>query len=86
MRNEMRATVTDCHFSLTEAARYLGRSPRWLQYQLTGPHPPPAFKTGKHWLFKKSEIDRWLEQFRAGADLDKLVDEVVKEVAGGHGK
>jgi hypothetical protein len=78
MRNDMRAN--DCHFNLTEAARYLGRSPRWLQYQLDGPNPPPGFKIGKCWLFKKSELDHWLEKFRAGADLDKIVNETVAEV------
>jgi len=76
----MHNTITDYHFSLTAAARYLGKSPRWLQYQVTGPHPPPGFKVGKAWLFKKSELDRWLEQFRAKSDLDALVDEVVTEV------
>lgn len=75
--------LTDCHYSLTGAARYLGKSPRWLQYQLTGPNPPPGFKVGKWWIFRKSELDRCLEQFRAGVDLDKIVDETVREVLGG---
>lgn len=91
----MRQEITDCHFSLTDAARYLGKSPRWLQYQLTGPNPPPGYqvpsanpvekskKQKKSWCFKKSELDRWLEQFRAQSDLDRIVDEVVAEVAGG---
>lgn len=72
----------DCYFSLTGAARYFGKSPRWLQYQLTGPNPPPGYKIGKAWLFRKSELDRWLEQFRAGADLDRIVDSTVAEVLG----
>jgi len=74
-------TLTDLHFNLTSATRYLGKSPRWLQYQLTSPHPPPGFKLGKCWIFRKSELDRWLEQFRAGADLDRIVNAVVAEVA-----
>jgi hypothetical protein len=74
--------ITECHFSLTAAARYLGKSTRWLHYQIAGPHPPPAFKMGKSWLFKKSELDHWLEQFRAVSDLDAIVDEVVAEVRG----
>lgn len=74
-------TITDCHFNQIQAARYLNKSLRWFQYQLTGPHPPPGFKVGKCWLFKKSELDRWLERFRAGADLDRIVDECVREVA-----
>lgn len=70
-------TVTDCHFNLTEAARYLSKSSRWLQYQLTGPNPPPGYKIRKAWIFKKSELDRWLEQFRAKPDLDKIVNDVM---------
>ena len=80
MRNEMHAR--DCHFSLTEAARYLGKSTRWMQYQVSGTNPPPGFKVGKCWIFKKSEIDQWLEQFRSSSDLDQLVDETVNEVLG----
>lgn len=64
-----------------EAARYLGKSPQWLQYQVSGPNPPPGYKVGKAWLFKKSEIDAWLEQFRAKNDLDAIVDEVMAEVS-----
>jgi predicted DNA-binding transcriptional regulator AlpA len=80
MRNEMHAS--DCHFSKVEAARYLGKSTRWLDYQLSGQTPPPGFKIGKCWLFKKSELDHWLEKFRASADLDRLVDETLAEVLG----
>lgn len=76
----MRQELTDCHFSLTGAAHYLGRSPRWLQYQVSGPNPPPGFKVGKSWLFKKSELDTWLEQFRASSDLDRIANEAVAEV------
>jgi len=68
-------------FTKAEAARYLSKSTRWLDYQITGPNPPPGFKVGKCWIFKRSELDRWLEQFRAGADLDRIVNEVVAEVA-----
>jgi len=78
----MQHEITDCYLTLTEAASYLSKSPRWLQYQLTGPHPPPGFKTGKCWLFRKSELDRWLEQFRASADLDRVVEGVVLDVVG----
>lgn len=81
-------------FSLTGAAQYLGRSPRWLQYQLQSSNPPPAYQVPsavsiagsrrqkKTWIFKKSDLDRWLEQFRAGGDLDKIIAEVVAEVTG----
>lgn len=71
------------HFNQVEASRYLNKSLRWFQLQLTGPHPPPGYRLGKCWIFKKSELDRWLEQFRAGTDLDRIVNEVVAEVGAG---
>jgi hypothetical protein len=46
------------------------------------PEPAPGYKLGKCWLFKKSELNRWLEQFRASADLDRIVKETVAEVLG----
>ena len=73
--------VAECCFSLTGTARYLGKSTRWVQYQLTGLRPIPGYKIGKSWIFKKSEIDRWLEQFRAKSDVDAIVDEVVSELS-----
>jgi hypothetical protein len=70
----------DYYFSKKEAARYLSNSDRWFEYQLSGPHPPPGFRLGKSWIFKKSELDHWLEQFRASVDLDRVVDEVLKDL------
>lgn len=79
----MSTNLSDCHFNEVEAARYLGKSPRWLQYQLVkNPTPPPSFKLGKSRLLRKSELDAWLEQFRAGAGLDRIVNETVAEVLG----
>jgi hypothetical protein len=75
--------IQDTHFNQVEAAHYLGRSPRWLQYQLGGPNPPPGYKIGKAWIFKKSELDHWLEQFRASNDLDRVVNEVMNDLQAG---
>jgi len=67
-------------FSKTGLASYLAKSVRWIDYQIAGPHPLPGFKVGKSWLFKKSEIDAWLEHFRAPRDLGALVDEVMHDL------
>ena len=67
----MEKTPTDCHLSKPEAARYLGRSKRWLEYLLASSDPPPGFKVGTHWIFKKSELDAWLEQFRVTSQAEK---------------
>jgi len=80
MRND---ATQDRYFSKTSLGRYLNRSTRWVDYQIAGPNPLPGFKVGRDWLFKKSEIDRWLEQFRAGADVDKVVAEMLREVGVG---
>jgi len=56
--------IEDRHLNRSEAARYVGISVRWfedLQKSLT---PPPGFKLGSRWLFRKSDLDKWLEQFR----------------------
>ena len=76
----MRELPTDFHFSKSGAARYLGRSVRWLDYQLNGANPPPGFKVGKGWLFRKSELDAWLEQFRTESDIDTIVNDVMNEL------
>jgi hypothetical protein len=74
----------DSHLSRLGAARYLGRSVRWLDYQLRGPRPPPAYRIGKTWLFKKSELDHWLEQFRAKSHIDQSVDEMLRKLRVGN--
>jgi hypothetical protein len=64
----MQHVLTDFHLNEVEAARYLSKSPRWLQKQLKeSDNPPPSFKVGKNRLFRKSELDSWLENFRSSA-------------------
>ncbi len=58
----------ECCFSKTALAAYLDRSIRWVDYLLTSQNPPPGYKIGKSWVFKKSEIDLWLENFRVHTD------------------
>jgi predicted DNA-binding transcriptional regulator AlpA len=67
-------------FSKVALAQYLNRSVCWIDYQLAGPNPPPGFKVGKSWVFKKSEIDHWLEQFRVDTDLNRLVQKTLAEL------
>lgn len=37
-------------------------------------------------LVKRTDIERVIEASRASSDLDKIVDEVLKEVGRGHGR
>ncbi len=69
-------------FSKNSLARYIDKSVRWVEYRLAGPQPPPGYRIGRSWIFKKSEIDAWLEQFRAGADLEKIANDVIADLRG----
>ena len=68
------------HFSKANLARYLDASVRWVNYQLAGPDPPPGYKIAGRWIFRKSEVDRWLEKFTTTADLDTMLDDVIKDL------
>jgi len=45
----------------------------------------PYFKVGGQLAFKKSELDRWMEQWRAhreqDSDIERVVDECLAEVS-----
>ena len=59
---------TDRYLSLKEAADYLPLSERTIREHLkTIPH----FRCGRKIIFRKSELDRWMESFRVrDQDLD----------------
>jgi excisionase family DNA binding protein len=54
----------DRYLTKAEAASYLGISLRWLEQLRRGSNPPPAFKLGQKLLFRVSELDDWIEQYR----------------------
>lgn len=73
---------TDRYLDLKEAAEYLSLSVRMIRALLPG---IPHFRIGsKKLLFRKSELDGWMLQYREGgnAELDKLVDETLEGVLG----
>jgi excisionase family DNA binding protein len=47
--------------SIRQAAEYLGISPDTL-YKYVREQIVPAFKIGSRWRFKKSTLDRWMEE------------------------
>ena len=66
-----------------ESAAYLGLSVRTVEKNLDG---IPHFRVGRKLLFRKSELDRFMEQHReaaTGADLGAIADEVLAKVRGG---
>ena len=72
----------DRYLDKREAAAYTCLSTRNLEARLP---EIPHYRVGRKILFKKSELDRWLEQFREGdsRNLDLIADEAVKALRGG---
>ncbi len=71
---------SDRYLSLTEASRYLGFSKRTLRDRLDEiPHRRVGVRI---LLFKRSELDAWLDQYREGGkdELDELVNETLAKV------
>ena len=72
----------DHYLSKKEAAKYLALSIRTLDTRL---HEIPHFRVGKKRLFKKSELDEWMEHYRERSqkiDLRALLDDSVRQALG----
>ncbi len=66
----------DRYMDKREAAEYTSLSVRNLEARLP---EIPHFRVGQKILFKKSEVDRWMETYREGGtqNLDQLADEAI---------
>jgi excisionase family DNA binding protein len=72
----------DRHLSLQEATEYLSLSERTLRQLLPG---IPHFRVGKKILFRRSLLDRWMDQHREHSrkiDIDRMTGETYKELFG----
>ncbi len=72
----------DRYMPKAEVSDYLGISISNIEKQLES---IPHFRVGAKVLFRKSELDRWMEKHRerpADLDLDRLADEAVRSVLG----
>ena len=70
----------DRYFNLRQASKYLSMSTRTIRDRLDD---IPHYRVGsKMLLFKKSELDEWMLQYREGgnAELDELVNETLAKV------
>ena len=69
----------DRYMNKREAAAYTSLSTRNLEARLS---EIPHYRVGKKILFKKSELDHWMEQFREGGtqNLDRIVDETLESL------
>lgn len=72
----------DRYLTLQEAAAYLSISERSIRERLDEiPHFRPL--EGRKLLFKRSELDGWMEGFRVNeVDVDNVVDGVLADVLG----
>ncbi len=72
----------DRYLDKREAASYTSLSIRNLEARLA---EIPHYRVGKKILFKKSELDHWMESHREGGshDLDKIADDAVKTLREG---
>ncbi|TDB90946.1 DNA-binding protein [Actinomadura sp. KC216] len=65
----IRPMTCDPLMTLQETADYLHMSRSWVYERI---HSIPNFKVGGKRLFRKSEVDKWLEAFRKGSPLALL--------------
>ncbi len=69
----------DRYLDKKEAAAYTSLSTRNLEARLD---EIPHYRVGKKILFKKSELDRWMETHREGGNhnLDRIADEAMESL------
>ncbi|MCI8637668.1 MAG: helix-turn-helix domain-containing protein [Coprococcus sp.] len=57
------------YISLEEAATYLGVKPTTLRSWIKKPgNDIPAYKIGRMWKFKRSELDEWVNSGKSAID------------------
>jgi len=87
--------ILDPYLSLTGLARYSALSVRKLRTHLADvAHPIPCYRVGGKIVVRRSEFDVWIAAYRqrGRVDVDRLVNEVVRELAapapgaGGHAR
>lgn len=73
--------VSDRYIGKSEAACYLGISLRTLQSQL---RQIPHYRLGGRILFKRSELDSWMQHYRESTDsLDEMIEDSASGVVPG---
>ena len=69
----------DRHFDMSQATEYLSLSKRFIREHLKEiPHYRPG---GRKIVFRKSELDRWMEGYRGEVDgVQMAVDKVMGKI------
>lgn len=78
----MKSLTDDKFLDIKQLVQYSTFSDSSLRNYLSDPENPiPFFRVNRKILVKKSEFDRWMEQFRRKSnDLDRIVDEVLNDL------
>ena len=82
MREILKYFGHDRYLSLSDSVDYLCLAERTIRGLLD---EIPHFRVGKKLLFKKSELDQWMERCRedpGDPDVKQLADEVVERLLG----
>ena len=62
----------DIYLPLKELTRYSGLSLSFLKTKLRGDNPIPYYNTGGKILVKRSEFDKWMEQYRITDSVERV--------------
>ena len=82
VRQVLDLIAKDRYMSKSEAARYLSLSIRTLESHM---QEMPHYKVNRKVLFKRSELDLWMQRHRVEStskDLDQIADDAVRAVMG----
>ena len=80
---ESMGAAVDPFLSLRTLASYSCVSVRKLREYLHDPvHPLPHYRVGGKIVVRRSEFDRWMQQFRrrGDADVERVVSEVLRDI------
>ena len=67
----------DQYFDLKQLSKYSCLSVRTLRNHLG---QIPCFRVGGKFLFKRSEFDKFVEQYRVDNNIDGMVEQIMNEI------
>ena len=74
------------YITLQEVCKRISLSPRTLRAWVSNPASPlTCYKVGGKLLFRWSEVEKWLENFRvAPIDVDAIAKEIISDMKENH--
>ncbi len=68
VKHKMSEQVSESWINIDEAAEYLGVKPVTLRTWIKKKNGIPAYKIGKQWKFKYSELDEWVKSGKSAIE------------------